>query len=578
MTRPRSRVATLDAGHAKKAAASAAATIAAAALLSAALVSLSACNGLATGPFDADWAKALEREHQQLVDKSVPPEPLDSAGTPIAELAHPILDAADPNQPVELSLEQVVVLALGRNRELAVAQLNPIIIGTFELTERGRFDPEVFANAGLTFDTTDHDPAIHRDGFEIGAGVRQRLPTGTEIELGATFDQFDASNRDDADARTRLGLTVTQSLLRGFGPTVNLVSVRQAELRTLASHYELRGFVEALLAETEATYWRYVLAGRQIDIFVRSLEVARTQADQAQQRVEVGTLPATELAAFEAEVALREQALIDANASRDLAKLELLRRINALGPPAWQNRSSPNEPATAAVAASVARNIVPTSIPDREPDPVDEPQSHVELALRMRPDLNESKLLLERDRLEVIATADGLLPRLDLFIALGKSGYASNFGRSLERIDGPSYDATVGLTLSQHIGRNTATGDYTRSLAVRRQAARAVSNLEQLIVLDVLTAINELERATQQIAASKKTRELQAITAQAEVERFEAGVSTSLLVAQAQRDLLEAEIAEVAAIINYRLARIRLYLADGTLLERRGINIPMIDR
>jgi outer membrane protein TolC len=42
-------------------------------------------------------------------------------------------------------------------------------------------------------------------------------------------------------------------------------------------------------------------------------------------------------------------------------------------------------------------------------------------------------------------------------------------------------------------------------------------------------------------------------------------------VAQAQRDLLVSQIAEVEAIVNYRIALVRLYLAEGSLLERRGI-------
>jgi outer membrane protein TolC len=52
------------------------------------------------------------------------------------------------------------------------------------------------------------------------------------------------------------------------------------------------------------------------------------------------------------------------------------------------------------------------------------------------------------------------------------------------------------------------------------------------------------------------------------------GASTTLLVAQAQRDLLISSIAEVRSIINYRIALVRLYLAEGSLLERRGVRLP----
>lgn len=52
------------------------------------------------------------------------------------------------------------------------------------------------------------------------------------------------------------------------------------------------------------------------------------------------------------------------------------------------------------------------------------------------------------------------------------------------------------------------------------------------------------------------------------------GKSTSLLLAQAQRDLLINRIVEVEALANNIKALIHLYQQDGSLLERRGIVAP----
>jgi outer membrane protein TolC len=46
-----------------------------------------------------------------------------------------------------------------------------------------------------------------------------------------------------------------------------------------------------------------------------------------------------------------------------------------------------------------------------------------------------------------------------------------------------------------------------------------------------------------------------------------------VLVAQAQRDLLETRIAESQAIVDYRIALVGLYRAEGSLLDRRGVAI-----
>jgi outer membrane protein TolC len=134
------------------------------------------------------------------------------------------------------------------------------------------------------------------------------------------------------------------------------------------------------------------------------------------------------------------------------------------------------------------------------------------------------------------------------------------------------------VRLSHFIGNRAAEARDLAARTAESQAADAIHNLEHLIRLDVRLALNEVERARKQIAASKATRMFEEETLSAENKRFDVGASTALLVAQAQRDLLASRIAEVQAIVNYRLALIQLYLAEGSLLERRGIRIAGDER
>jgi outer membrane protein len=512
---------------------------------------LGACSSGPTDWFRPDWASvdADERARRTVIEDL--PEPVVDAPPPPPDLSGEV--------PVELNVEQAVFLALARNRDLSVAQLTPVISGAFERIERGRFDPEVFAEAEFTrreiietARSTGEQFGVDGDTSTILTGLRQTLPTGTDVEVTVGQDRT-ISNRAPEEQSARVGLTVTQSLLRGFGTAVNLASVRLAELDTLASRYELRGFVEALLAETEIAYWRFVLAGEEIAIFERSLEVARQQNDQVRQRIEVGVVAETEAAATESEIAIREQALIDARAALLTSRLELLRLIDALP------------------VGGDERSLVPTSSPTLEAAPIEDVEDRVRVARRLRADINEARLRLEQGRLETIRTRNGLLPRLDVFIALGKTGFADTFADSFRELDGPTYDFAVGVGFSQFIGNESARGRDEVARASRQQAAASVHNLEQLIELDVRLAVINTERARQQIDATATTRRLQENTVQAEIERFDVGASTTLLVAQAQRDLLQAQINEIEAVVAYRVALIELFLAEGTLLERRGV-------
>ena len=74
------------------------------------------------------------------------------------------------------------------------------------------------------------------------------------------------------------------------------------------------------------------------EIYEKSLKLAQDQLKEAQERVKVGRLAETELAAARAEVALRQEALIDARSQLDTARLLLLRLTNPPGPNLWRRQ------------------------------------------------------------------------------------------------------------------------------------------------------------------------------------------------------------------------------------------------
>ncbi|MCG6892217.1 MAG: TolC family protein [Desulfobacteraceae bacterium] len=466
---------------------------------------------------------------------------------------------ADSAGLLRLSVEQAVMMALANNRDLRAQQFGPVIAGTFEQIERGAYDPELFASLDYDEERASETSRSTGEQFDVKGrdtasvvGLRQRIPTGTTVEATVEHDR-NLSSRTPEQQTARLGLSVTQALLRGFGPGVNLVRVRQAELETTASLYELRGFTQSLLAETEITYWHFVFARESIRIFERSLAVARQQMEEIEKRIEVGVLPAAEAAAARAQVAGHEQALIDARSLLEERRLRLLKLI------------SPGSD------GGFDRMVHAVSDPHIEPQPIRDLEDRLQLADRSRPDLEEARLRLEQNRLETVLTRNGLLPKLDLFVVLGKTGYADSFAESFQALDGDTYDAAVGVRLSQYIGNRTAKARDLAARASRDQAREALANLRQIVRLDVRLAVNELERSRQQISASRVTRTFREQTLAAEKQRFDVGVSTSLLVAQAQRELISSQIDEVEAIVGYRIALVRLYLSEGSLLERRGV-------
>ncbi|MBW2409841.1 MAG: TolC family protein [Deltaproteobacteria bacterium] len=475
----------------------------------------------------------------------------------------PEIEAQVPSGPLKLTINEAILLTLENNRSLVVQRLNPSIQQTYEDQERAVFDPSTDADVSVGREKGER---LARSGSETEdftnnfldgvISMEQYFPTGTTVALEASTQMDDSSLYESSFYSTRLGMTVTQALLEGYGTDVNLARLRQARLETRMSEYELRGFTEFLVAELESTYWDYALARRQIEIVEESLKVVRQQLNETKELIAVGRLAKAELAAVQAEVAAQEQALIEARASKESIQLQLLRLLNPEGPGLFQ------------------REIDLIYQPKMPEIKLEDVELHVAVSMRMRPILNEARLEVLLGDLELVKTKNGLLPILDLFVTLGKTGYADSFGESMNNFKEENYDVLAGVRFDYTLFNREEKATHRRALLTRKRAQKALENLSQLVEVDVRTAYIEVDRTKQQIAASSVTRMFNEEKLRTETEKLRVGKSTSFLVAQAQRDLLVSRIAEVRALANYLKALINLYRQDGSLLARRGIVAP----
>lgn len=495
--------------------------------------------------------------------RSAATAPASEPATASAPAAGPSATASAP-APLRLTVADAVLQALENHPALKVQRFDPAIRQQQEQVERAAFDPVVAAEVAAGRDKAnrpDHPAGpgdLRSKQLSAEAAASLTTPTGTTVEAVGQASILDSSAYTDDLSTARLGLTVTQALLRGASVQANLAKIRQARLDTLGSRYELRAVAEALAADVERSYWNYALALRQIEIVQDALDVADRQLDETRERIRVGALAETEVAASEAEQALRRERLINARSAAESAQLRLQRLL------------SPGQ-------RPFERELVLQQSPQAPRVSLDPVGQHVQVGLAMRNDLNQARLAVQRGQLELVQTRDGLLPRLELFITLGRSGYADAFGRSVQGLDEDGYDLLAGARFEFPPYNRSARARHQQATLSEQQSREAVQNMAELVELDVRTAYVEVERTRQQIAATAATRRLQQETLRAETEKFGVGKSTSLLVAQAQRDLLGSRIAEVEAVVNYLKALVDLHRLEGSLLARRGIDTPAIE-
>jgi len=482
-----------------------------------------------------------------------------SAAAPLGEAAPATgsITAGQGQEPILLTVAGAVLESLKNNKAFIVQTFQPQITRTFEDQALSVFDPVL---NGQISQSADRAPSAltgdyaTTDSTAASLSLNKTLTTGATVSLEATAQGSDSSTGTGA---TNLTAKLNQPLLKGAFPKVNLVSLQQARLDSRISDYELRGFAVTLVAQVEEAYWDYAIAMRNIAIVEESLLLSRRQLEETMERIRVGKLADVERVAAEAEVALRQVDIINARSARESARLALLRLVSPSGGDPWDRDVSLRDEPEAALQGEVV--------------PVDD---YVRTAMRLRPDLNQARLQMERGDLELIKTKNGLLPKLDLFINMGKTGYSDSFGRSMSRVGNEGYDIVAGLAVQFPLFNRAAEADNRRASLTRQQSEEAMGNLTQLAQVDVRKAHIEVRRQSEQITASAASRRLQEEKYRAETEKFRVGRSTSFLVSQAERDLLQSRVAEAQATVGYIKALVELYRLDGSILDRRGIQAP----
>lgn len=481
---------------------------------------------------------------------------------PVAEL-DAVSTSGQGAKPV--SLLEAICWALESNQNLKIERLRPEIAATSIESAWGAFDTRLSAqaSAGSAHSSTlgprpKDSPSSPREEGEhisrarnLSADLSGRLPTGTDYDLGIALNRS-ATNSTYPFYSSAVNLNITQNLLKGAGPRVNLVQVRVAENTYLISLYQLEQALINLIANVETAYWDLYLSYKTLEIRLEAYRLAKEQRRRTEEFVRVGRDTPLGLFGAHAEEAARISDVINAVAEVKRRRIIFLQLVNPdRVPKGWETRVFPKEDP-----------VVPS-------EPLI-PQQHVAVALKHRPDLQQAKLDLANGELEVVRTKNGLLPSLDFFTDLGLAGRGDNPSDANSKLgDYPSW--RIGLQFSYALQNRSARAAFRRAQFNRAIAEEAIENYKQIIEVDVRLAINEIERTKRLIESTHITRLLREEELAAEIEKFRVGRSTQLLVAQAQRDLTAARVDEISAIVAHVKAYLTLFKAEGSILQRRGI-------
>ncbi len=511
-----------------------------------------------------DAARQFAEARLAASDQTRPTEPLPAPGT-----------------EVPLTLDEAVARSLERNLDIAVERLNPrtfdFAVSALESSYRPLFTSSLGLRSQSTFPRSQTAGAniLNTETFTGNTGVAQNVKWG-----GGSFSLTFNNNRQEQSDRfatrnpalnTNFQALYIQPILRGFRIDSTRAQLLITQLNQEMSEIGLRGTIVGTLAEVRNAYFDLLYAIQAAEVAERSLALASKLVEDNRARVEVGTMAPIDVVQAQAEEAVRRQTVVQAHATRRTAELSLKRLIvSGTDDPLWTASIDPvDRPTFAPVALDV--------------------QGAVRKALSNRTDLLQSQRTLRANDVTLKNLSDQRLPALDLTASYGAAGVGGTeierqgLGGEISRITQTSYtdalriltDRTApswnfGVNLSYPIGRSAADANFARARLQQQQTLAQTRQLELQIATEVTNAALQVESSRERLQAAEASRELAQKRLEAEQSKFEVGMSTNFFVVQAQRDLADAEIAELRALLDFRRAAVEFERVQEAPAARPG--------
>lgn len=483
------------------------------------------------------------------------------------EPAAPIVTTKPPDSPdrpiLEVSLDAAVKRALESNADLAVAKFDPELAAESVNSARSYYDP--FASATLLKSSADNpQTSVFSGGQTVtnktevwNFGLNQYLPTGGNVNLAFNNNKADSTNTFNTFNPTynsNLAVALTQPLLRNFKIDSGRAQIQIAKKNREISDVQFRQTVVNTVANVKALYYNLIYAIDNLGAARKSLDLAKKLLNENEIRVKVGTMAPLDIVQARSEVASREGDVIVAESSVYDAEDSLKQNLFAESKDTWNLR------------------VLPTDRPTADPMPVDV-EAAIRTAFEKRTDIVAARKGLERADISVQQTRNSTLPQLDLVASYGGSGVGgtqlrdANGDPLVPPIPGGYGDATgqvfgfdfptwrVGFNISYPILNRQAKASAAGARISKEQALASFRRLQLNAAVEIRTAGRAVETNFKRVASSKAARVLMAERLDAEQKKFEAGMSTNFFVTQAQRDLTVAEVAELRAILDYRISQ-----------------------
>jgi outer membrane protein TolC len=463
-----------------------------------------------------------------------------------------------PGSPiVDMTIEQAFAIALDKNLELQSAKLNPTLQDYTLRQLRASFNPRFTGSYNYNNSKTTSENTL--EGVSRITTLNQTYRGGMSQSLpwfGSSYSaNFNSGRRTNNALNTRLNPSLSASLsanfsmplLAGFQIDQNRNNLRTAPIQRQIVDIQLQQTIERTKSSVRNAYWTLRQAIEQIEIAKLGLEMANRQLNDTRARIEIGTVAQIDAAQPELTVANQQQALLNAEISWKNAELAFKRFL-----------------VTGVEDDLYKATINPIDSPTATPPQAIDVAAAIQTAISQRSDVAITQRNLEVSRLGLEISKNALLPNLSFttdFSAAGSGGNVLNNGvivtpggygdalRAITNLDTPQF--SMGFSFTYPLGMAAAKASYAQAQIRLEQAKIAAKGDELTIQTEVTRFALNVENTYRQYEAAQKARVVAERALEAELTRFDVGMSNNFTVAQQQQAVTNQRLTELSRLIAY---------------------------
>ena len=481
------------------------------------------------------------------------------------------------NKTLPLSLQQAVEMAVEHNLDVQISRYQPLfdefaLSGDYAVYEPAfnsavqrawQTSPGSVSSTGVVNFANRSDDSNVAAGIGNGSGGMATTPWGMGYQLSTALDKttFLRSSNGFPDfsdqARANAEIDVRQPLLRNAWIDANRRDILIAK-KTI--NYDELGFrLQALniVAQTEQAYYELIYDFENVKVQQAAVDLAAQQANEDRKRVQVGAMAPLDAKQTESQLAASRAALLAAQQTLGTQENVLKGLI------------------TDAYRELYAVTIVPAEKLVAVPEQIDLQESW-QNSLKLRPDLLQAKVDLERKGITVRYAKNQLFPQLDFVGKYGRSGVDTSVSQALGDIPDdqfPSY--SYGLQLTVPLGARSQRAAFRSAKAAIEQAQLQYRKVEQSLLITIENTVGSINSTMERVRATREAREYAEAALEAGQKKLEVGKSTTFEVLGLQKNLTQARTDEIRALADYNEALSTLAQNEGTTLANHHLTVKV---